>query len=106
MVRLMRNVWTISVCSLLLVGCSGLTLGPTVERTAVIVRAGTAVEIVEDVAVTARVLKEDGTTEEFQQHVGGWITMHPDHWETLKREFARLRIKAGEAGPAQNPEQK
>lgn len=88
MARLIRNVWAILACSLL--GCS-LTLGPTVEKKAIIVRAGTAIECVEQVEVQARLLKGDGKTDLFHQDVGGWIMMHPDHWESLKREILRLR---------------
>lgn len=77
-------------------GCSGFTLGPVVEKKAIIVRAGTAIEIVEQIKVEARILREDGPSDIFQQDVGGWITMHPDHWEALKREMTRLRKKAGE----------
>lgn len=81
---------------ILMMGCSGLTIGPVVEKKAIIVRAGTAIEIVEQVEVDARLLKKDGATDIFQQDVGGWVTMHPDHWDALKREVERLRKKAGE----------
>lgn len=84
----MKSVFAIWVCSLL-AGCSGLTLGPTVERQVIVVRAGTAIEVLDSVEVEARVLTEEGAV--FQQNIGGWIAMHPDHWEAVKREITRLR---------------
>lgn len=87
--------WRIWGCSLALAlaGCSGLTLGPRVETRVVVIRAGTAVEILENHTLHARVLNAETT---FQQDVGGWIAMHPDHWEALKREVQRLRQQLGE----------
>lgn len=76
-------------------GC-GLTLGPTVEKKAIIVRAGTAIEIIEDEEVMARILTGDGNSDLFSQNVGGWIAMHPDHWDALKREIDRLKKAVGE----------
>jgi len=57
----------------------------------VIVRSGTAIECLENTEVRARVLAGDGESKVFDQDVGGWIMMHPDHWEALKREIQRLR---------------
>lgn len=76
------------VLLLLLNGC-GLTLGPVIERKTIIVRAGTAIECLEQIEVKAHTLKRP--KEVFQQDIGGWIIMHPDHWEALKREIERLR---------------
>jgi hypothetical protein len=90
------------VCSLfLLVGCSGFAIGPTIERKAIIVRAGTGIEILDQVTVKGHVLKDstDDKVESFEQDIGGWIAMHPDHWEAVKREINRLRVKVGEAKP-------
>ena len=92
------------VCGILvssLAGCSGLTLGPTIEKKLVVVRAGTAIEVTENTTVKCRLLTPaDGKTDIFEQDIGGWVMMHPDHWETLRSEFKRLQIKCGEAkGP-------
>ena len=85
------------VCSLiLLAGCSGFAIGPTVEIRSIVVRAGVPIEVMENETVDARVMKEDGPTDIFQQDIGGWITMPPDHWETFKKEYERLKKKAGE----------
>lgn len=77
-------------------GCSGLTLGPTIERRAIIVHPGVGIEILDNVTVEARAIREDGPTDTFEQDIGGWIAMPPDHWDTVKREIKRLREKAGE----------
>jgi len=97
MARRTKSGWTIWVASglLFLHGCSGLTIGPVVEKKAIIVRSGVPIEIVEQVEVEARVLKEDGPSDLFLQDVGGWITMHPDHWQSIKNEIERLRKKVG-----------
>jgi hypothetical protein len=78
-------------------GC--LTIGPVIERKAIIIKAGTAIEVLEQVEVDARVMNRgDSKVDVFRQDIGGWITMHPDHWDSLKREIQRLRKKAGEDG--------
>jgi hypothetical protein len=88
------RIWA---CSLLLLsGCTGFTLGPTVEKKVVIVKAGTAIECQEEVTVKARLLQDEGSGDVFDQDIGGWVMFHPDHWEALKREVKRLRVKAGE----------
>ncbi len=99
MVRLMKSVSRIlvcSVCALLLAGCN-VTLGPRTEIRTIIVRSGVPIEVLDQVTVNARVLTDtDGTTDVFKQDVGGWIMMHPDHWETLSRKFKEYKKKAGE----------
>lgn len=73
-------------------GCAGLMLGPVVERRVIIVRAGVPIEITDQIKVHGHVLKEDGTsTDIVEVDIGGWVAMHPDHWEALKREVRRLR---------------
>lgn len=94
--RRIKIVSTILVCSLLS-GCTGLTLGPVIERKAIIVRSGTAIECLDQTTVEARLLKDEGSVETFRQDIGGWIMLHPDHWESFKKEYKRLQIKAGEA---------
>jgi hypothetical protein len=98
MVSPIRRGSRIWACSLLLLfGCSGLTIGPVVEKKAIIVHAGTAIEILEDIEVDAHLLQDVGTTNTFRVNVGGWIAMHPDHWDSLKKDYQRLKVKAGEA---------
>lgn len=91
--RRIQNVSRTLVCSLVLgfVGCSGFTIGPTIERKAIIVHSGVPIECIEDIEVESRILTDDGTAEPFRQNIGGWILMHPDHWKTLKAEINRLR---------------
>lgn len=81
-------------CCMVAWGCSGLTIGPKVETRVIIVQPGLPVEILDSVVVSARVLRRDGDapTDVFQQDIGGWVAMHPGHWDSLKREIARLRI--------------
>jgi len=89
MAKLIPLAFGILACS---AGCSGFTLGPVIERKAVIVQAGTAIEVVETVEVLAWELganSEDADV--FLQPIGGWICMHPDHWAALRREIKRLR---------------
>lgn len=76
---------------ILTTGCEGLTLGPVITRKAIIVRAGTAIEVVENVSVEARILTDNGESDVFEQDIGGWITLHPDHWDAVQSEFERLR---------------
>lgn len=91
-----------AICVLLLAlsaGCGGLTIGPVVEKKAIIVHSGTGIEITEDVTVHGHALKPDdkeGPVDTFEVNVGGWIAVHPDHWAALKNEYHRLRVKAGE----------
>ena len=98
MAKQIKSGLMILVCSLLLAGC-GLTIGPKVENRAIIVKAGTPIECLEQVTVRAHILKETGEAVNariWEQDVGGWIMMHPDHWKSLKGELGRLRKKVGE----------
>jgi len=79
---------------LTLAGCS-LTLGPVIERKAIIVVAGVPVEILENRVVECHVLNEVEINP-VKQNIGGWVAMPPDHWKTLKAEVERLRKKCGE----------
>jgi hypothetical protein len=83
---------------LLLTACGGLTIGPTIERKAIIVHAGTPIVVMESVTVEAVVMadKDVEDADVFEQEVGGWVMMHPDHWVSVKNEMQRLRLKAGE----------
>lgn len=89
------RIWACSAL-VLLQGCSGFALGPTIERKTIIVKAGTAIEVVSQTTVDARLLSDTGAGDVFEQDVGGWVMMHPDHWDAVKREIKRLRVKAGE----------
>lgn len=102
-----RSAWTTWACSaalLLLSGCAELTIGPRVEKKAIIVKAGVPVEILQNKTLPCRVLTDaDGEYDEWQQDVGGWVAFHPDHWKSLKAsvdalkaEVARLKAKCGE----------
>lgn len=85
----------LSVCLILgFSGCSGLTIGPTIERKVIIVKSGTGIEVLDQVTVKARLLQNGRL--HFKQDIGGWVAMHPDHWESVKKEIIRLRKKAGE----------
>ena len=93
MVKQIKNALMIWICSVLLCGCS-LTLGPQVEKKAIILKAGVPVEILEQQTLDCRVLTDkDGEVDVFRQDVGGWIAMHPDHWASLKAEMKRLKGK-------------
>lgn len=85
---------TLIACAILacsLYGCS-LTLGPVTEKKAVIVQSGTGVEILENRTVRCHLLSDkDGTVDELRQDIGGWVAMHPDHWQAVKSTIARLR---------------
>jgi hypothetical protein len=85
-------------CSALLFCAScDITLGPKIERKAIIVVSGVPVEILESRALDCHVLSEkSGEINRFKQDVGGWVAMPPDHWKTLKEEVQRLRKKCGE----------
>lgn len=85
-----------------LVGCSGFTLGPTIEKRTIIVHAGTGIEILDQVTVKAHLLTDDGH-DTFEQDIGGWVCLHPDHWDAVKREIARLRHKCHEDDPPPPP---
>ncbi len=89
MTSIIRNAFLTLVCSLS-IGCPGLTLGPVVERRVIVVRAGVPIQILDQVEVRGRVISEDGV-DVVTQDIGGWIVMHPDHWDTVKEEVNRLR---------------
>lgn len=89
----MRNALTILACSLLILALSGcsLTLGPVIEKRAIIIHSGVPIEIVQQIKVDCRVLKDKEESDIFKQDVGGWVAMHPDHWNTLKKDHERLK---------------
>ena len=80
-------------CSLLLVCGCDVTLGPKVEKKGIVVKSGTGIEVLKNVTVPGKVMSPnpDGEYDEIQQDIGGWITMHPDHWDTVKRNIKDLR---------------
>lgn len=93
------KIWVYSFITALLALCilggCDLTLGPKVEIRYVIVKPGLPGEILESKKVRCRILKDtEGAA--VVQDIGGWIAMPPEHWETLKKELNRLRIKCGE----------
>ena len=73
---------------LLLTGCN-LTLGPKVETDVVIVKPGAGIVCLENKTVKARLLKQDASEAQrfFKQNVGGWVMMHPEHWEKVQGQF-------------------
>ncbi len=93
MARQTRSALTILACSglLLLAGC-GLTLGPVVKTRYIIVKPGLPVEILESKVLRCRLVKDE-KGDAVKQDVGGWIAMHPDHWDSVKKEIERLRKK-------------
>lgn len=94
MEKQIRNVLKIWVCSILISGC---TIGPVIETRAIVVKSGTPIEVLEQIKVKARILTDtNGEIDVFKQDIGGWITMHPDHWISLKKEIERLRKKCDE----------
>jgi len=101
MARLTKSVLRIWACSLFLTlaGCS-FTLGPVVERRAIIIQSGTGIEILENVKVEGRAVgkddKEGEDIDTFEQSIGGWFAFHPDHWQSIKNEIKRLKKLAGE----------
>lgn len=101
MARAMRNVSRILACSLLvlvLAGCD-ISLGPKIEKRAIMVYPGVPVEIIQSAKVECHTLaktEKEGETDVFKQDVAGWVAMPPDHWRSLKAEVQRLRKKCGE----------
>lgn len=100
--RRTKNASTILVCSLLLVilcGCD-VTIGPKVGNNAIIVKAGTGIEVLDAAVVHAHLLKdakaEDDGEKVFKQDIGGWIALHPDHWESVKNTIRKLRQQRDE----------
>jgi hypothetical protein len=97
-----KQTWTVSrilACSIIVFLISGcdVTLGPKTEVKTIIVKPGSGVEVLSDVVVNARLLSGvDGNTDIFRQDIGGWIAVHPDHWQSVKNEINRLREKCGE----------
>lgn len=87
-----------SILVLLLTGCD-ITLGPKVEKKAIIVYPGVPVEILQAVKLDCHTLvksEQEGEVDVFKQDVGGWVAMPPEHWKSLKAEVQRLRKKCGE----------
>lgn len=63
-------------------GCNGgLTLGPTVERSVVLLKAGQPVQILENRTVKARPLS--GPEQVVRVDIGGWVAMPPEHFDEL-----------------------
>lgn len=92
-----KSACTILACSiiaLLACGCD-LTLGPVTKTKTIIIKAGTGIEILQNVTVRGRVITEnaDGSYDEITQDIGGWIAMHPDHWASVKRTIESLRAE-------------
>lgn len=92
-----RSCWAIwvFVLSLLLAGCSGLTIGPVVEKRLLVVRAGTPIEVTDQVRVHGRPLAGSSEADIVEMDIGGWIVMPPDHWEAVKRTLEKAREKEG-----------
>ena len=97
-----RSFWVslVSVLVLLLAGCSGLTIGPTVEKRLIVVKAGAPLQVTDQVNVHGRLLTADEKSDIIEVDIGGWVVMHPDHWEAVKRtvENARLNPKKPDSG--------
>lgn len=70
---------------LLLIGCNGPTLGPTVRTDYLILSPGTPLQILSNTKVTGRALSSSGGT--VDQDISGWIAMPPDHWEVVKKKL-------------------
>lgn len=63
-------------------GCNGgLTLGPTVERSVVLLKAGQPVQVLENRTVKARPL--NGPDQVVRVDIGGWVAMPPEHFDEL-----------------------
>lgn len=77
--RLMLLSLMLIVCSVNS-GCS-VTLGPVVEREAVIVRPGKPVKIIENRTLRCEQLE---TKAHVSQDVGGWVAMPEEHWLLIK----------------------
>jgi hypothetical protein len=74
-------------------GCApSLRLGPETKTEYVLVKAGRPIVILKNTTVTGRVL--DGTGQEVQQDVGGWIMMPPDHWDAVQRALETVAERA------------
>lgn len=90
----MTGKLTLIACAILacsLIGCD-LTLGPITKTTAVVVKPGTGIECLKNVTVPGRLLaQKDGEYAEIRQDIGGWIMLHPDHWESTKTTIQKLR---------------
>jgi hypothetical protein len=86
----------ILACSLSLlfaVGCN-ITLGPIVETKTIIVKPGTGIEILDQVTVHAHLLKDGGEKADvFEQDIGGWVAIHPEHWQAVKNKIAQYKEK-------------
>jgi len=63
-------------------GCKGgLTLGPTVEKTVVLVKPGQPIQVLQNVTVRARSLENPEVF--FDIDIGGWIAMPPEQFDEL-----------------------
>ena len=71
---------TILPTLIFLSGCD-LTLGPKVKTEYLFIHAGVPCRVVDDVTVRVRLDKENAAT--VKQNIGGWVVLHPDHFEKL-----------------------
>lgn len=70
-------------------GC--VTLGPKVQREAVILKSGTPVQILENRRIKGRPLGDSDGAQWIEVDVGGWYAMPPEHWEAIKRKLEAPR---------------
>lgn len=97
MTRKGLRIWVSNLFLILVLCGCGLTLGPRVETNLIILKPGLPIEILENRTVKAHLLTDkEGAVKIFKQDIGAWISMPPEHWESIKKEMERLRKKCGE----------
>jgi hypothetical protein len=83
--NLFRMALLTTICCASL-GC-GLTLGPQIQTTYVILHPGRPMQVLENKMLKGRVL--DGSGDAVEQDVGGWVMMPFSHFEAVKRNLER-----------------
>lgn len=78
------------ICSLTLVSCRAVQIGPTIEQNYIFVHPGRPVKIAENKQV--QVLYE-GQKEPVLLDVGGWYTMPPEHWAEVQKAVRKNGFK-------------
>ena len=72
------------MCCVLLMMPSCVTLGPRTKTTFVMVRPGHPVEVLQNVTVTGRRLKDKTVG---RVAIGGWVAMPSEHWELIEKKL-------------------
>ena len=73
-----------------IVGCSGVTLGPQVRTDLIVVYPGRPCQVMENAKVLVKPLADDKATP-VKKDIGGWAAMPIENWDAIKDRLIELQ---------------